>query len=166
MSNTVKAKSWFTRFRPAYTLHGGPPHVEEEVMAASQAIKEGDPVTKASNVVSKGASSSGTIYGVAQETKTTTADDEKYKIRVAVADRQTVFCGQADAKTEDIDDLAECDIVASGTKWLIDIGSSVEDVVMVIKHVPDDDQTDDTDPGRLYFIWKRSSWDGLVAAQG
>lgn len=165
MSNLVKSKSWFPRFFPEYTTHGGPPHIEEEVMAATQVLVVGDPVTKAAGVVSKAAANSGQVYGVCMEAKTTTAADEKYKVRIAVADRATVFSGQADAKTEDIADQAECDIIASGAKWLVDIGASVEDVCKIIKHVPGDDPADNTNPGRLYFIWVRNSWDNLVAAQ-
>ena len=165
MSNAVKATSWFQRFYPAYTLTGGPPVISMEVMAASQDLKVGDPVTKSAGVISKGEATSGAIYGVCLADMETTADDEGYEVPVAVATRNTVFCGQCDAASNGIADLAECDIIASGNAWLIDIGASTEDVVHVIKHVPGDDITDATDYGRLYFVWKRSQYDGLVAAR-
>jgi len=162
--NLVKAKSWFQKFAVAFTLTGGPAVVIHKPTAASQTIKRGDPLTISAGEVSLGASDSGSIYGIAMADVTTTAADEKTEVAIAVADRNTVFVGQADDQTDSIADGAECDIVDSGTKWLVDVGSSTEDVCLIVGHVPGDVVDDATTAGRLYFIWKRSSWDVLVAA--
>lgn len=159
MANTVKARSWERRFTPAFTLNGGPPAITYLVVAAGETILKGDPIVLSSGEAAEGAANSGALYGFAGHDAAATET-----LMVYVADTNTVFKGQADAKTEDIADGAECDIVGSGTNWLIDIGASVEDVIKVFGHVPDDDQTDNTTPGRLLFQVKRSSFNDLLAA--
>jgi len=165
MSNLVRKNTWFQRFSVAFTTTGDPPIVLMEVMAASQTLKVGDPVTKAAGVITKGTDTSGQIYGVCLGAAVTTAANEGTQIPVAVADRNTVFVAQANGATNTIADGAECDIVSSGNTWKLEINASTEDVAKIVKHVPGDDITDATYPGRLYFIWVRSQWDNLVAAQ-
>lgn len=165
MANTEKAKSWFRRFRVAFTLTGGPPVVEDSPLAASQTILEGDPLTISSGDISEATALSGAIYGVAAETATTTAADEGTEIGVYVADRVNIFVGQANAASSGINDGSECDIVVSSNVWRLNIGASTKGVALVVGHVTGDDTSDSTDYGRLHFVWKRSQWDALVAAK-
>ena len=165
MSNSVKAGSWFTRFEAVGTISGGPPIVQDQPVAASQTLLKGDPVTSSGGELTKGAANSGAIYGVTVEAVTTTVADEKTVCKVAVASRHNIFRGQADAATNAIHEGEECDIIASGSKWLVDIGASTEDVVLIKKKTEGDDEADSTDPGRIDFVWKRSQYDALVAAR-
>lgn len=162
MSNAVKAKSWLPHFQLAYTLTGAPPVIEWEVVASGEEIEFGMPVTKASNKVSEATATSGALYGVALA-----AGDEGDSIPVAVGDRNNVFIGRADAKTDTLDFPMECDIIVDGTtgNFLADVGASAEDVLNVLGKVVGDDDTDTDDPGRVYFQIKRSQWDSLVAAR-
>ena len=146
-------------------MHGGPPSIEEQPVAASQTITRGEPVTISSGELSTGAANSGAIYGVSADDVTTTAADEKTLCRVWVADRGTIFAGIANAKTENIADEAVCDIAVSSANWALNIGANVEDVVRVKQHVKGDSVTDNTYPGRLEFYWERSQYDNIVAAK-
>ena len=161
MSNSVKANSWLSHFQLAYTLTGAPPVIEWEVVADGEEIEFGMPVTKATNEVSEAVATSGALYGVALSAGI--AGDE---IMVAVGDRNNVFVGEADAKTDTLTFPMECDIIKDGTKgFLVDIGASEEGVCNVLGKVVDDDDTDTDDPGRVYFQIKRSQWDSIVAAR-
>ncbi len=159
MANTVKAASWPVSFQVAFTLTGAPALIKWETIASGQTILKGDPVTKASDEISLGATGSGTLYGIAMANGVAAG-----VIPVAVADRNTVFIGQADAKTEDIYDGAVCDIVGGTGAWTVNIGTVTESVLLIVGHVVGDSKTDNTDPGRLHFVIARSSWDALVAA--
>jgi len=161
MSNANKADSWFPRFSVAFTLTGAPEMVQKYTIAAAQTIIVGDPVvfSAGASTIEKGASTSGAILGFALEAGT--AGDE---ILVAVADRNTVFMAQADAATSAVVLPLACDTIASGSKWMVDIGATVEQTIRVIGLVPGDDTSDSTDPGRVLFVVHRSEWDGLVAA--
>ena len=164
--NLVKAKSWFQRFAVAFTLTGSPALVLHKPVAASQTIRVGDPVTISGGELSTGLATDNLMYGVAMGNVVTTAGNELTDCPVAVADRNTVFVGQADAASNGINDGAECDIIASGTSWLVDIGASLKGVCLIVGHVPGDIVADATTAGRLHFIWKRSQWDLLVATTG
>lgn len=158
MSNAVRAQSWPANFQLAYTKSGGNPVTDWRV--CDGAVHSGAPVVLSTGKVAEAGATSGALYGVALA-----AGADGDSIPIAVGDRENIFVGQADAKTEDIAPPAECDIVKSGDDFLIDIGASVEDVIHVIGKPPEDDQTDTTDCGRVYFQIKRSEWDALVAAR-
>lgn len=161
MSNAVRAKSWPSNFQFAYTVDGGEPTVEHRVIASGNTILKGDPLVLSSGEVAEAATTSGTLYGIA-------ASDgaEGDEIMVYVGDRRNVFIGQADGDYSASNFPFECDIVGDGGDyWLIDIGASVEDVIQCIGKPDGDDDSDTTDPGRVYFKIKRSSYDELVAAR-
>lgn len=162
MSNTVKAKSWLPHFQLAYTTTGAPPVIEWATIATGETIEMGMPLVIASSEVSEAASNSGALYGVALA-----AGDAGDKIPVAVGDRNNVFVGRADAKTDSLDFPMECDIVQNGTSgnWEADVGASVEDVLQVQGKVVGDDDTDTDNPGRVYFQIKRSQYDEITAAR-
>ena len=65
MANTVKADSWRTGFWPVKTANGGTPLIQWETIAAGEAVKAGDAVTKASGEISLGLATSGLLYGIA-----------------------------------------------------------------------------------------------------
>lgn len=162
MGNSVKADAWYKHFRFAYTLNGAVPIVMHHVIADGETIEEGMALTISSNKVSEAASTSGALYGIAG------ADgDAGDSIPVYVGDRNNVFIGQCDAKTESLSFPMECDIVEDGTTdgHLVDVGASTEDVLHLLGKVPGDDDTDTTDPGRVFFQIKRSQFDALVAAR-
>lgn len=160
MSNLIKAKSWKDRFQCRETVHGGPPHIEWLEVASGETILDGDPIVLSSGKAAEGAANSGALYGVAG------ADgDAGDMIPVYVADTENIFEGQADAATSTVTKGLTCDIVGSGTNWLVDIGASVEDVIQVLGCVPGDDTSDSTTPGRVKFIIIRSEYLSLLAAQ-
>lgn len=163
MSNTTRNNTWIKKFFPVRTTHGGPPLIEEQPVAASQTITRGDPVTISSGELSLGAANSGSFYGVAAESVTTTAADEKTLCLVWAATRDTIFSGVSNAKTENIADEAVCDVAVSSGNWTLNIGANVEDIVRIKQHVKGDSVTDNTTPGRLEFYWERSQYDNIVA---
>lgn len=158
MSNTVKAKSWLKNFQLAYVKSGGNPVTDWRV--CDGAVSEGAPVVLSTGKVAEAATSSGVLYGIALA-----AGADGDSIPIAVGDRENVFVGQADAATSGIAPPAECDIAITDSKFYVDIGSSTEDVLHVIGKPESDDESDSTDPGRVYFQIKRSSWDALVSAR-
>lgn len=160
MSNSVKADSWKPRFSIAKTESGGPPVIEYLTVADGETILEGDPIVLSSGEAAEGAATSGQLYGIAASN-----GDAGDSIPVWVGNTDNIFIGQADAKTEDIAPGSTCDIVGSGTNWLLDIGASTEDVVIIVDHVPGDADDDSTDCGRLYFKIVRSQYLGYLAAQ-
>lgn len=164
MSNQVASGSWFPRFYVSRTTHGGPPLMQKMPTAASQTILKGDPLTISGGEVSKGASNSGSIYGVAAEDVTTTAADEKTEVNIWLADRTNIFCAQGNAASSGINEGSACDIVSSGSKWLLHLDSTTESVALVVDHIDGDSESDGTYFGRLEFVWHRSSYDALVAA--
>jgi len=93
MSNASKADTWFPRFLPAYTLSGASPVITKKVVAASQTIYRGEPVTMAytSGKLTLGTYQNTALYGVACEDVVTTAADEGTIISVWVANDDTVF---------------------------------------------------------------------------
>lgn len=159
MSNAVKAKAWASGFSLAYTTTGAPPVIMWHACAA--AVKRGDAVILNNLKVQIALATSGTLYGVALASGA--VDDV---IPIAVGDRNNVFVGQADDKTEIITAFPhECDIIGATGVMKLDIGASVEDVAHCLGYVPGDDKADATVPGRVYFQIKRSSFDELVAAR-
>jgi hypothetical protein len=159
MSNLVAQKSWHTKFAFAKTTHGGPPEFDEQPVAASQTIVEGDPLTISSGVLSLATANSTSIAGVAAGDVTTTAADEKTPLLYYKATEHMVFVARADAATNTIDVGAKPGIRTNAGIWYIDIGDdNATNVVNVLDKVPGDDITDGTYYGRLYFIWNRSPW--------
>jgi len=160
MSNANKAGAWNKRFSVAFTLTGAPEMVQEYVLASGQSVIVGDPVKfhTSASTIDKAAKTDGALLGFALE-----AGSAGDSILVAVADRNTVFMAQADAKTSDVVLPLVCDIVDSGAEWKVDIGATAQQVIRVIGLVPGDDTSDTTDPGRVLFVVQRSEWDGLVA---
>ncbi len=171
MSNSVKADSWFPRYLPAYTLSGGSPAVEHVVVAASQTIYRGEPVTRAytTGKLSLATSSSAAIYGVACQNVVTTSADEGTVIEVWVANDDTVFVGQCNAASSTGYPTLLCDIVSSGSgatkKWLINIGATSTTVVTIIEKVPGDDTSDATDYGRVYFKFGKTQYNQRTTSQ-
>lgn len=162
MSNAQKAATWLPRFCFQRTITGGPPEMETRVVAASQTIKVGDPLVLNAGKIEKADAADTKIYGVSASNVTTTAADEGYLCTAYVANDDSVFTAQCDAASSGIADGATCDIIASGTSWLLDIGASVTDVVLVKKHVDGDDTSDAVDFGRLEFIWNKHYTDGTL----
>lgn len=161
MSNAVRAKSWPKNFQFAYTEDGGEPTVDHRTIATGETILKGDPVVLSSGEIAEAATDSGTLFGIAAAGGS--AGDE---IMVYVGDRRNVFLGQADGDYSAKTFPFECDIVDDGGDyWLVDIGASVEDVLQCIGKPEGDEADDTTDPGRVYFKIKRSSYDELVAAR-
>ena len=159
MSNAVKAQSWAKHFSFAFTEHGGPPVIMHHEIASGQTIEKGMPLVLADDKVSEGATNSPLLYGMANAPGV--AGDF---IPVLVGDRGTIFVGQMDADPSALHYPMECDIVEQSTVWKVDVGGSVEDVLLLLMPVPGDDLTDTTDVARVYFKIKRSSYDQLVAA--
>lgn len=162
MSNAQKAATWLPRFCFQRTITNGPPEMDTRVVNASQTIRVGDPLILSSNKISVGVAGSAKIYGVSASNVVTTAADEGYLCSAYVANDDNVFTAQCDAASTGITDGATCDIIASGTSWLLDIGASATDVVLVKKHVDGDDITDATDTGRLEFVWNKHYTDGTL----
>ena len=164
MSNSVKAGSWFPRFLPAYTLSGGSPAVTHCVVAASQTLYRGEPVTRAytTGAITLASTSSTAIYGIVCENVITTAADEGTIVEVWVADNDTVFVGQCDAASTTGYPTLLCDMVSSGSgttkKWLVDIGTTTRSIFTIIAWVPGDLKSDATDCGRVYFIISKSQY--------
>ena len=159
MANTVKAKSWLPGFSVAYTLNGGPPLIQWCTVGAV-ALKKGDSVVMAANVMTIGLSDSPLIYGICL------ADgDVGAVIPIAVADVNTVFVGQADAITSGVTTPDICDIKGATGAQLVDIGETTEKVVNVLRVVPGDDTADATNIGRVYFQFIRSQFDNRVDAE-
>lgn len=159
MSNASKVGSWFQRFSVAYTTTGGPSVMQEFPTAASQTITVGAPLTlnTATGEVSVATATSTEILGVAASAVTTTASDEKTIVKVWLAVASNVFIGQSDAATSGLHEGgAAAGIRVSSGKWMIDIGDDNNtDVVLVLAKVPGDDESDNTYPGRYYFIWNK-----------
>jgi hypothetical protein len=161
MSNTVRAASWLKGFSLAFTKNGTSPIIEWETIASGETIVKGAPVTKASGVISLGATDSGALYGVADADGT--AGDV---IPVIVGDENNVFQAQADDDTGGISNFPlYCDIVQDADDyWVVNIGTTTEQVLRVIGKVPEDDEDDATVPGRVFFQIHRSQYNGFVAA--
>lgn len=162
MSNAIKAKSWLKNIRPAYTLHGGPPMILHFVVKTSETILVGDPLVLDAGQVAEAAADSPLLFGVAAEPSVGVSGDI---IAVWVGSRGTVFVAQSDGDMSSDTFPFECDIVADGSHWAVDVASSAEDVLHVIAPVLGDVLSDTTDPPRAYFQIKRSSFDALVAAR-
>lgn len=160
MSNAVKAKSWLPNLRLAYTLTGAPAPIEWETVASGESIVEGGAVTKSFGEISAATATSGSLYGVALA-----AGEEGDEIPVAVGDRNTVFMGQCDEAIGSNTFPKEADIVITSDEFFVDIGKTTEGVLQAIGAVPGDDTSDGDDPGRVFFVIKRSQYDTLVAAK-
>lgn len=161
MGNANKAKTWFPHFKLGYTLTGAPAPVEHWPIASGVTVVAGAPVLLDDGEIVLATATSGTLYGIANGN-----GEAGDTIPVLVGDRNTVFVGRSNAKTENITAFpAEADIVAVSDEWRVNIGASVEGVLQVVSLVQDDDDEDNTVPGRVYFKIKRSQWDQLVAAK-
>lgn len=160
MANTVAAKSWPKNFQLAYALTLAPEIIHMEVKNLTVMVN-GAAVILDTGEVDLALSTSGTLFGIALAGLT---GDGTETVPVAVGSDKNMFIGQADAATSAVVEAAECDIIIS-TDYFLDIGSSVEDVIRIVTHVLGDDQSDATDPGRLYFQIKRSSFNEYIATR-
>lgn len=156
MANSEKAKSWPKHFAFAYSQGGSDAPIIEWITAAST-IEKGMPVALNSGQVEEATATSGQLYGIANN-DAESGDD----VMVYVGHPDNVFVGQTDGDHSSKNPPFVCDIVQSGTEWRIDFGNNDEDVVNVIKKVPGDDDSDTTDPGRVYFQIHRSSYDNRM----
>lgn len=159
MSNVTKAKSFTKHFALARTVSKNPTIVWKEVVTA--AVEKGMALIITNGKVSEAISTSGQLFGIAG------ADGAVGDvIPVYAGDRNNVFVGQVDnADISAVTYPMECDLVEVSNDHRVDIGSSVEDVFLVLG--PETSDTlDDTDAGaRVYFQIKRSQYDDLVAAR-
>jgi hypothetical protein len=171
MSNSVKADSWFPRFLPAYTLSGASPAVTHKVVAASQTIYKGDPITVAytTGKASLGLYTSAAWYGIAAHDVATTASDEGYDLEIWVANDDTVFVGQANAASSTLYPGLLCDTATSGSgstkTWKLDYDGTTYKQVTIVDYVPGDSKTDSTDPGRVYFTIGKSQYTQRTTSQ-
>ncbi len=160
MSNAQKARSWLPNFQ-LVTTTANAATIEHKVVAAGETIEPGFAVALDTGELVEAEADSGTLYGIALA-----GGSGGDIIPVAVGDQSNVFMGQCD---DDIDGVAfprTCDIVIDGDgKFLVDIGATAEDVLMVTGPVIGDDPEDDDVPPRVYFKILRSSYNGLVAAK-
>ena len=165
MGNSVKSQGWLPSFRPVLTS-GSAPRMEKQPVAASQTIRVGDPLTinASTGEVSEATATSTAIYGVAAENVTTTASDEKTKVNIWVADKNTTFMGQCGGASTTLENGAFCDIAVSTHDWYVDMTGTSYNVVHIQQHVEGDSTSDATYPGRVYFTWAKSSWDRVTTS--
>lgn len=160
MSNAKAAKSWPKHFALAFSRSKNPTIVHMTISDDGD-IEKGMALTLTSGEVMEAASNDGQLFGIAA------ADGESGdEIPVYAGDRNNVFIGQvddADISTQTYP--VECDIVEDSGEHRVDIGASVEDVLLVLGPCTEDDLDDTTDGARVYFQIKRSSFDDLVAAR-
>lgn len=160
MSNAKVAKTWPKHFALARSVSKNPTIVYMTI-ASGNTIEKGMALALSSGEVAEAASTTAQLFGIAA------ADgDAGDEIPVYAGDRNNVFRGQVD--NADISSQtypAECDIVEVSGEHRVDIGASVEDVLLVLGPYEEDDLTDTTDGARVEFQIKRSSYDDLVAGR-
>lgn len=159
MANSEKAKSWPKHFAFAYS-QGGADAPILEWKEANASIEKGMPLVLNGNKVEEAAADSDQLYGIAGSDA-----DSGENLMVIVGHPDNVFVGQTDGDHSSQNYPFVCDIVESSNEWRVDFGNNDEDVLNVIGPVPGDDDTDTTDPGRVYFQIHRSSYDQRMGAK-
>lgn len=162
MANTVRARTWWRKAWPSYTKSGGAPATEHRVVAAGQVIYKGDWVQlNASDQAIYAAAGVGYVYGMALEDGVVGS-----LLAIAVANEDTVFIMQ----NKDGVASSACvtgtgaDLYVSGVnaarKPQVDAAAPIDNIFLILGQVPEDDNADTTNPGRLFLRVIKSQYAG------
>lgn len=163
MANADKANS----FRYVRSLTGQMVPVDMAI-AASQTIAKGDPVIdNGSGLVAIATATSGALLGIAAEAVTSTGSVTRADDRIAIYPGvdTAIFDGQCSGDSVATLVATDVDIEGSTSAFEVNENATTEQVIRIVGLVSD--KAPDLDIGtndRVYFIIKRSQWNGYVAA--
>jgi hypothetical protein len=163
MANADKPNS----FKYVRSLTGQMAPVDMAI-AASQTIAKGDPVIdNGSGLVAIATATSGALLGIAAEAVTSTASVTRAADRIAIYPGvdTAIFDGQCSGSS--VATLVATDVDIEGSTGIFEVNenATTEQVIRIVGLVSD--KAADLDIGandRVYFIIKRSQWNGYVAA--